>query len=243
MYRVATLWSILALTVVVAVTVVVAAPAPFSGDRGVWVRGWDRPVDSVGDCHFSRRGNTLTITVPGKGHDGDLRIGRFKCPRLLRQVEGDFTVEVRVRGNFEAPENGANDVYRGAGVLVMDDMVCWRMERVSGWRIGSLAFWRSPLPQRPRRDLGGGRLFGSVSFAEGPPLAKPAHLRLERRGNDILTAESEDGRKWGPLESTLGGKGLPRKLKVGVFAEALVDGTFKAVFDEFKLTLLNASAR
>jgi hypothetical protein len=36
---------------------------------------------------------------------------------------------------------------------------------------------------------------------------------------------------------------LPRKVKVGVVAEATVDAIFKAIFDEFKLTPLGGKSR
>ena len=37
--------------------------------------------------------------------------------------------------------------------------------------------------------------------------------------------------------------GMPRKVKVGVLAEATAPGTFKAVFDDFKLTPLGPDGK
>src|SRR4051794_37371747 len=74
-------------------------PAP-----GPWVRDWDKPTDPKGDCRFERDRGQLTITVPGEGHDLDpVDDVALDAPRLLRPVEGDFAVEVRVGGAFRLP--------------------------------------------------------------------------------------------------------------------------------------------
>src|SRR5438552_244722 len=95
------------------------APAPFpkpSRQTGPWFDGWDRPMDPLGNCRFLRRDEQLTITIPGKGHELALGIGGkwSRAPRLLRDVEGDFILDVRVGGNFLPLDDG----YRHAGVLL-----------------------------------------------------------------------------------------------------------------------------
>src|SRR5262245_34558282 len=100
-----------------AVAAVVAAPAPFPKPVKPWVTGWDTPVDPRRDCRFDRKGDKLTITVPGKGH------GLYEdegAPRLLREVGGDFGVQVRVDGNFGHDPAGRPRGFRGAGICVTD---------------------------------------------------------------------------------------------------------------------------
>src|SRR4051794_6272305 len=78
---------------------VLAAPAPRPRPPTPWVTGWDKPVDPSGDCRFDRDGDRLTISVPGKGHE--LNYERpMTAPQLLRDVEGDFDVQVRVTATF-----------------------------------------------------------------------------------------------------------------------------------------------
>ena len=48
---------------------------------------------------------------------------------------------------------------------------------------------------------------------------------------------SQDGKTWGRLGNPVRLE-LLQKLKVGVVAEATAEGTFKVVFDNFKLTPL-----
>src|SRR5207244_787546 len=103
--------------------VVVAAPAPFPKPPKVsssWYEGWDKPeVPPWGDCRLDRRGDRLTITLPG---DEKYR-GIFLCPsptrdpRLLRDVEGDFVIEVQLEGQVRSLyPDGCNR----AGLVVTD---------------------------------------------------------------------------------------------------------------------------
>jgi hypothetical protein len=110
MYRVATLLFCGALFLVAGV---VAAPAPLPR-TGPWFDGWDRPVNPLGDRRFERRGNRLSITVPGKDHEEE------RAPRLLRAVEGDFFVQVRVAGTFGDERGGRVRGTRAAGICVTD---------------------------------------------------------------------------------------------------------------------------
>src|SRR5258708_40218715 len=74
-----------------------AAPAPFprpTRPKTPWLDGWDRPVDLLGNCRFLRDGDRLSITVPA---DAEV----YHAARLLRDVEGDFVLRVRVAGNFK----------------------------------------------------------------------------------------------------------------------------------------------
>jgi regulation of enolase protein 1 (concanavalin A-like superfamily) len=63
-----------------------------------------------------------------------------------------------------------------------------------------------------------------------------AYLRLERRGQRLLTAVSIDGKKWYALIEGEPHFELPRKVKVGVFAAAPKGGPYKATFDSLQLT-------
>jgi regulation of enolase protein 1 (concanavalin A-like superfamily) len=58
------------------------------------------------------------------------------------------------------------------------------------------------------------------------------HVRVRRRAGRVEWAYSEDGVRW-----TSGGVvevALPKRLKVGVFAEAATPGSFEPVFDRLE---------
>jgi regulation of enolase protein 1 (concanavalin A-like superfamily) len=207
-----------------------AAPAPFprpTRERGPWFDGWDRPIDPRGDCQFNRKGDRLTITVPGKGHEFDVENGRLTAPRLLREVEGDFIVQVRLATDHLTRVSHAGLVLmserRGAmlglGIRLRDD--------------STLHVWQASF-----FDLGGNACTTTRDFIDLP--GKACLLGLERSGQTILIRGNPDGKGWKtwdksdlhPLAR------LPRRVKVGVFVEVRSPSTFQAVFDDFKLTSL-----
>jgi regulation of enolase protein 1 (concanavalin A-like superfamily) len=200
-------FAVLLLCALLAVAGGVAAPAPLSRPSEVWSTGWDRPVDPVGDCRFERKGDKLTLTVPA-------REGRKTPPRLLRDVEGDFVVQVRV-----CPSG------HRAGLVLTGGLILFCFERSDG-----------PVP------LVVTNLRKTRSYREGPPLAKPAYLQLTRQDDLLRVAYSEDGKAWIYLRTRFVIKPLPQGLKVGVVAEATAEGTFKAVFDQWKLSPLEGTA-
>jgi hypothetical protein len=226
-----------------------AAPAPFPQPSKAWVVGWDRPVDPVGDSRFERKGDELSIAVPGKARDPVLPTiedglevltpgNRLDTPRcLLRDVVGDFRMQVRVRGNF-GPQTVTGK--RTAGL-----MLAFWPEYITGLRTQSPA----------ETGFAGMTLLNGLFHRQravfdviwwhnwGPPLEAPAYLRLERRGGRVQMAVSVDGHEWTDMaaNSELRAIRLPQKVKVGVVVESTAPGTFTAVFDNFKLTPLGAT--
>jgi regulation of enolase protein 1 (concanavalin A-like superfamily) len=214
-----------------AALVATATPAP---EPKPWVTGW-KPVDPKGDCRFERKGDELSVTVPGKDHELGMSgpSENQNGPRMLRDVEGDFVVEVRVSGDSWVAST--EDVFRRAGVLVMGDEngPLLTLKFLGQAASGRASEWVRAEVYLPK---GGTVIQFSPHKAASPP-GRSTHLRLERRGDKWRRSHREDGKQW---DATPWPKGvvmkLPRKLKVGVFAEATAEGTFKVTFDHFKLT-------
>ena len=95
----------LLLTTSLLVCSITAAPAPEP-----WRAYWEKPVDPLGDCRFDKDWDKLTITVPGIDHVWDKKTSTAPC--LLREVEGDFVVQVRVGGNFKTDFEAEDDHQR-----------------------------------------------------------------------------------------------------------------------------------
>jgi hypothetical protein len=209
------------LVVLVAVAVT-AAPAPQP-----WGPPWDE-VDPLGDCRFERDGDRLTITVPGKGHVFDVPENVLNAPRLVREVEGDFVVQVRVGGVFapEAAAKGETAVQR-AGLFLDEGRSIMTFERVADLTEDAQRY-HVRFTHRLPGEKGGG-----LVLEDGPPLDKLAYLRVERKGDLIRFLWSLDGEKW---KSVIPTGGLAKKLKLGVIAEASGAGKFKPEFDRFQLT-------
>jgi len=234
---------------------VVAAPAPAPRASGPWFDGWDRPVDPLGVCRFQRHWDRLSITVPGLKHELYVREKRLTAPRLLRAVEGDFSAQVRVGGDFRAAE-GCDWVACEAGLLLTDqkNFIWFVREAARGApEVASDAIRRPGycLCVKLNPEMG----CSSMMSFWGPPLETPAYLRLERRGSRLTTKVSQDGVRWESatfpsLLKLLRSIKMPQKVKVGVVAEAIgvlpdasASGTYKAVFDQFKLTRLGPDGK
>jgi len=222
--------------------VVFAAPAP----KG----GWDRPIDPDDDCKIISKKGTVTIELPGTYHDLSPKRNRFNAPRLLRDVEGDFVMQVRVcalfRPSAKSSVDGEDPRVAAGLVLIPIDKNYIRVEyeayrhkgeqensfaaRMRGAQLGmntELSFMPgNPSPPGVKQD---------------PPKKKhpPAHeeqvyLRFERQGNNIRKTVSLDGKKWEPTLNW-GTKGLPKKFKAGLAAYSTSTEPFKVRFDQFKL--------
>lgn len=217
------------------------APEPFKS-------GWEKPIDPNRDCKFVIKGGTLIIELPGGDHDLAPKRKRFNAPRLLREIEGDFIMQVRVSASFSPLGKSSvagEDPRVAAGlVLIPADETCIRLEykayRRKGEQFNGPAFrmrgnqiwnmyvddWELPWQQQIRKGNG-----------------ERIHLRLDRRGNSIYRFLSPDGTGWyagsdmrpGIGTSSVALSDLPGKLKVGLAAYSNSTEPFKVRFDQFKL--------
>ncbi len=224
---------------------VIAAPGPSaiaSKKSGPWFDGWNQPVKPGADCGFERKGDRLTITLTGKGYGLEVEKGKLNVPHLLREFKGDFVVQVRISGNFQQGKLG--DGLRRAGILVAhrNHLVRYTMSAEPGKKSSPAYFGDHTL----------GWKGGLNVYNRGVALDKPGFLRMERRLETTREGRryslyrmyySADGKRWLPFQDGESGSPLPDQVKVGVYAESTVPGTFKAEFDQWKLTPLGGKKR
>lgn len=84
--------SLYALTALLLACAALAAPAPQP-----LLPGWGKPIDPDKDCKFRRGKDSLTIEMPGGDHDYDTARKRLNAPRFVREFEGDFEIQLRIR--------------------------------------------------------------------------------------------------------------------------------------------------
>lgn len=218
MLHTATRFAILALLLCAVAFSATAAPAPVYKQPKTWFVGWDEPVTKAGNCRFARDGKKLTIIAPGGGLDSAM---------LLREVEGDFVLEVRVSGGFDL---AARAGYRKAGVVLEIDGAHSRMNRVIEVGAGIVTgLFRSELTAN-------GRSMGCAVGILGKDIANISHFRVRRKGNELIWEAKEDGTEWTTMNNGFTALALPKKIKIGVSAEATAPGPFTVEFDQFKLT-------
>jgi regulation of enolase protein 1 (concanavalin A-like superfamily) len=207
-----------------AVTAITAAPAP---KPQTWVQGWEKPVGPLRDCRIDPDGDKLTVTIPGKDHGFDVRNNRLNGPSLMREVEGDFLIQVRVASSFKP--RGEEGHHR-AGLLFRDGETYFKVQLTAN-RTSELRTYHFHLSVQSLGTSG-----SSNVFKDGPSLEKPVYLRVVRKGQLLSPSWSEDGKTWAKGIGEWGMGPIPGLLKVGVVAEATTDGEFKVVFDQFELT-------
>lgn len=212
---------------------ILAAPAPEP-----FKSGWDKPVNPSRDCKFVIKGSALTIELPGGDHDLAPKRERFNAPRLLRDVEGDFEVQVRVSAIYRPSAKSSVDKEEpsvAAGlVLLPANGNCIRLEYGAYRRRGE----QRTCPAFRMRGEG----IWNMEQDWTPDWTKDSrgaekeiiYLRLERRRHIIYPSLSPDGKKW-DCNFNLEIPDLPAKMKVGLAAYSKSTEGFKVTFDQFKL--------
>lgn len=78
-------------------------------------------VDPLQDSLVTKGDETLTIQVAAGAHIFDATRDITDAPRALAEVDGDFTAEVKVLGDFQpgtVPLKGLFFTFQGAGLLL-----------------------------------------------------------------------------------------------------------------------------
>jgi WD40 repeat protein/serine/threonine protein kinase len=203
-------------------------PAPPVEKIKETIPAWGDVIDPAGDCTVRAADGKLTIAVPGTDHD--LTRDDRSAPRLLQAVEGDFTFQVKVTGDFDPSKAGFN----GAGLLLWIDHENYlRLERnvwfdvPTGKFVGYaplFEYWRNG--KRMRMNP-----LGTLEpFFKG----RSTYLRLQRRVGNLVASVSHDGTEWislPPLRID-----LPKTVRVGVDAVSTSERPFVVEFSELRLT-------
>lgn len=213
------------------------APGSHAGDKKTpHLDGWGKVMDRDGDCTFKADRAKLTVLVPATLHDLHPRNGRLNAPRVLQEVRGDFTVQVRVTSDFEpgkkttAPKSLP---FIGAGILIWSDEKNYlRLERNLWWRqdVGKHICY-TPLVEYFKEGEAQNNSPGTSAepFFKG----RSTFLKLTRRGNKIAAALSHDGKDWMATKEIV--VDFPQEVSVGLLAINTSDRAFRVEFDEFSL--------
>ncbi len=191
---------------------------------------WGEVVDPDGDCDLNLRGGELVFEVPGTLHDLNVDIGKNNAPRVVQEIDGDFTATVKVGGSFEPGESrtGPKSVpYNGGGLVIWHDEGNYiRLERASMYRnnrvVGFLAFESRERGTRTE-----------VHNKGGLNPRQDCWLRIERRGETISGSLSDDGKDWEDLQPM--SVDWPSRLKVGVDAVNSCGDPMTVKFQDYTL--------
>ncbi len=207
-----------------------AASEPEPDPKGKDLPDWGLAIDTDGDCKFVPDGKkSLSIEVPGTWHDLNPHVNKLNSPRVVQTVEGDFSITVKVCGDFKPggkPQNPMSVPSNGGGIVVWNNSDNFiRLERFALSRKGKV----TPLVVFLEREAG----YQGAEHNEASP-GGDCYLRMERKGSRITGSISPDGTKWKQLKpiDTL----WPSQLKVGLTVANSNSEPLTVRFEEVKLT-------
>ena len=205
-----------------------AEGSPTPEQKGADLAGWGLAIDPQKDCEFVAEKTRLRVNVTGSRHLMPAEQPSLNYPRVMREVEGDFVVTVKVVGEFKpggVSTNPKTVPFNGAGLIVWSDPDNYiRLERAAVSR--------------------GGKVNTYVNFEEFKGGSNGAThnevmtggdcwVRMERVGSRIQGAISFDGATWKDLKpiQTV----WPAKLKIGLVAISSSGLPFAVAFEEYAL--------
>jgi regulation of enolase protein 1 (concanavalin A-like superfamily) len=205
-----------------------AAPAPMEEEAEKLRRLYGTWTDPDKDCRFMLKEGTLRISVPAADHflGTERPSAKNNAPRVLNEVEGDFTAVVRV--TFPVPEKVPERFwpYCSGGLVAWESEKAYLFVRRSGGEANGL-----------RESVWCHQVLGTENSLRWKGLGKPgesAFLRLKRDGNKVVAGWSRDGKAWKDFEAAEVAWGA--KVRVGVAAENCLGMPVEITFDEYSLT-------
>jgi regulation of enolase protein 1 (concanavalin A-like superfamily) len=215
--------------------VLVGAAAAAQDQKPLSIEGWGEITFTAGDCSVNLEAGRLTIDVPGGTYDLNPTLGGMKAPRVLKEVEGDFIVQVKVTGDFKPGEQSASpntSSFNSGGLLIWQDAKNYiRLER-NAWRLAEggyacypplFEYWRDGEYQNTSPDS------TTEEFFKG----RSTWLKLERREGKVIGSYSHDGKSWTEVKQL--DAALPRKVKVGVAVVNTSSKPLTVMFEEFSV--------
>jgi regulation of enolase protein 1 (concanavalin A-like superfamily) len=196
---------------------------------------WGRFIDPLGAGRARLDDTALVLTSAGYFADYYYSEWNRSAPRLMREVEGDFTMEVTIQPTINlAPawSGRAEQIFQGAGLLVDAGEQRWIRWEQSQWNT-------SP-PILREETLRGGK--GSTSNRANKlwDSRKPVRLRVSRHDDLFATAWKQGDGEW--VESPAAQNfGWPRKVRVGPLVVNGVTHPFTTRFTDLNIVPSSAA--
>jgi len=205
-----------------------AEGSPTPEQKGTDLADWGLVLDPFKDCEFIPEKNRLRVNVTGSKHLMPAAQPSLNYPRVMRDVEGDFVVTVKVTGEFKPGGKSTNPrtvAFNGAGIVVWSDPDNYiRLERAA-----------IPRGANPYTYINFEQFEGGAHGATHSEGMKEGDcwVRMERKGSRIHGSISSDGTTWKELKpiQTV----WPAKLKVGLIVISSSGLPFSCAFEDYEL--------
>lgn len=207
------------------------ASAPIPKARPSNLKEFGTVVDPSKQCKFDAEGTKLKITLPDIPLSLTDDAGRSNAPRVWREIEGDFSVTVRVAVTF--PDNPVTDVPDQepavtAGLILGYEKDYYVTLQRSHAMLGNKRMTTNELHYNEPGNPGTG-----MSSAPKPLKLDPFYLRIIRQGQGLFVETSEDGKTWVAMSQPK--LPLTKSVFVGVMCENTTGASMTATFDQYEL--------
>ena len=190
---------------------------------------WGQTVNADDQCQIRLNADQVKVSISRGPRDLSAELNITDAPRVLREVTGDFVIQVRVLPDFRLRGQSMIDgrpVFCSAGLLLWNsDTDYVRLERAMYVQ-----------PQKPVVDYMSfdRRKAGKWVVNRNRPSVKRSvkswYLRLERRGDVVSGSISENGDDWSSPQ-TIEIPDFAEKLLVGVAVCSTSKAPIEATFD------------
>lgn len=194
---------------------------------------WGVVVDPDNDCDLTA--NSFSMRVPPTNHDLNPLRGSA-APRVLRPVDGDFDISVKVTADFKpgTTATGKGRPFNGAGILIWQNEYNFlRVERNAWWDGESFQCYPPLIEYWHERRYSGANepSVESAEFFRGDA----TWLKAVRRGRKVMISLSHDGKDWIDMKTI--DVDFSGRLQVGVAGVNTSDKPFHVTFDDLKFDL------
>lgn len=201
-----------------------AAPVPKVSEKEQIEKTFGTIEDPDKECTFGLDGDKLKITLKGgKRYDWDRKGKVTNCPRVVREVKGDFVTTVKAHAELpDKAEKAAGEWAEvGAGLIVMGEKDDARRTGMHDFRLDR----RLLAITIPNLEGPGG--LGLDTAGEG------VYVRFTRKADWLATEYSLDGKKWKKTVST--GSMMSESYRVGVYASSNSKSDVTVTLSEFSV--------
>lgn len=221
-----------------ALTLLLAAGVASGQGTVAPIPGWGQPIDPDGDCRIHLDGADLVIEVPSTPHTLRGYPHPRNAPRVLRDIESNWTATVKVSAELDlgdAPAGAAAEPpSQSAGlVLWLDDLNFVRLARHAQPKPDGEGAFHTVLFEYTRD----GQRQTPPPAPDGPVLDGPAAwLRLTRHIDKVKAEYSADGETWTEL-GTLTAR-FPSRLRLGPVVTTTAPSPLTARFADFQFKFI-----
>ncbi len=198
---------------------------------------WGEPSRMNDGCRVEMTGDHVTISIERGPRDLSAELNVTDAPRVMREVTGDFVIQVRVSPDFRLR---GQSLIEGRPVFCSAGLLLWKSDK-DYVRLERAMYVQPEKPVVDYMSFDRRKAGQWVINRNRPSVNRTAgswHLRLQRRDGVVSGSISEDGHDWGSPQ-TIEIPDFPTKVLVGVAVCSTSKAPISATFDSLEFRPLD----